>query len=98
MRQTVLANNIANANVPGFQRSDVNFHDALSQAMQTGSAGAIENVQFSAQTDSQTMRADGNGVDIDAEAAQMSQNGLEYESLVSVAKSRLDILKSAMGA
>ena len=31
LRQQVLANNIANANTPGFQRSDVNFQAALQQ-------------------------------------------------------------------
>lgn len=98
LRQSVLANNIANANTPGYQRMDVNFHGALAQAMASGDAGAIESAQFSPQTVRQTMKADGNGVDIDTESAAMAQNGLEYESLVSVAKQRLTILQYAMGS
>jgi flagellar basal-body rod protein FlgB len=43
------------------------------------------------------MRADGNGVDIDTESAQMAKNGLEYDALVSVDKARIQILQSAMG-
>jgi flagellar basal-body rod protein FlgB len=97
MRQEVLANNLANAETPGFQRSDVDFHSTLAQAMKTGDAASIENTTFSAQQDSQTLRADGNGVDLDVEAANMAKNGLEYDALISVAKARLGILKSAMG-
>jgi flagellar basal-body rod protein FlgB len=97
MRQEVLANNLANAETPGFKRSDVDFHTALAQAMQTGDATSIESTSFSAQQENQTLRADGNGVDIDVESANMAKNGLEYEALVSVAKARIGILKSAMG-
>src|SRR3954465_1083399 len=65
MRQQVLANNMANAETPGFQRSDVDFHSTLSEAMKTADPNAIDATTFSPQTDAQTLRADGNGVDID---------------------------------
>src|SRR5215212_6655486 len=97
MRQSVLANNLANAETPGFRRMDVDFHDALAQAMESGEGAAIEATSFSAQADQQTMRADGNGVDIDTESAAMAKNGLEYEALVSVAKARIQIFQSALG-
>ena len=96
MRQQVLAQNIANANTPGYQRKDVDFHDALRTAMGEG-ASALQGVSFSVQTDQSATRADGNGVDIDVESADMAKNGLEYQALVSVAKARLEILQSAMG-
>src|SRR5919112_3219214 len=98
MRQEVLANNLANAETPGFQRSDVDFHETLAAAMKTDDSGRIEATSFSPQTDPQTLRADGNGVDIDVESANMAKNGLEYEALVSVAKARIGILQSAMGS
>jgi flagellar basal-body rod protein FlgB len=97
MRQSVLANNIANAETPGYRRMDVNFHDALAQAMGSGDAATIDATTFTPQQDTQTMRADGNGVDIDTESAAMAKNGLEYEALVSVAKARVQIVQSAMG-
>ena len=97
MRQEVLANNLANAETPGFRRSDVDFHSTLSAAMKTGDAGAIERATFSPQQEQQVMRADGNGVDIDVEASSMAKNGLEYEALVTVTKARAGILRSAMG-
>ena len=97
MRQATLAGNIANANTPGYQRRDVDFHSALSAAMQDG-RGAVQQVSFTPATDrSSVMRADGNGVDIDVESANMASNALEYEALVSVSRGRIDILESAMG-
>jgi flagellar basal-body rod protein FlgB len=95
MRQTTLAQNIANANTPGYRRQDVDFHSALSAAMSEGHPGTAE---FGVTTDSTgPLRADGNNVDIDAEAAKSAQNALEYDSLVAVARARIDIIKSAMG-
>ena len=35
LRQTVIANNIANADVPNFKRTDVNFESELKKALQT---------------------------------------------------------------
>jgi flagellar basal-body rod protein FlgB len=97
MRQATLAGNIANANTPGYQRRDVDFHGALSAAMGAG-RGAVQRVAFSAETvPGATMRADGNSVDIDVESATMATNALEYEALVSVARGRIDVLESAMG-
>jgi flagellar basal body rod protein FlgB len=43
------------------------------------------------------VRADGSGVDIDVESAKLSQNALEYQTLLQVSKGRTDILKSAIG-
>jgi flagellar basal-body rod protein FlgB len=96
MRQTALAQNIANANVPGYRRKDVDFHSALAQAMSDGQSA--DGIQFSVQEDpSAPMRADGNSVDMDAESAKLAENGLEYESLVATARARIDILEAAMG-
>ncbi len=97
MRQSVLANNLANAETPGYHRMDVDFHDTLAQAMKTSDPAAIESATFTPQQDTQTMRADGNGVDVDTESAAMAKNGLEYEALVSVDKARIQIIQSAMG-
>jgi flagellar basal-body rod protein FlgB len=96
-RQSAIAGNIANANTPGYQRRDVDFHSALSAAMKDG-RDAVANVSFKATTEpGQAMRADGNGVDIDVESANMASNALEYDALMSVAKGRLDVIESAMG-
>ena len=101
VRQTALASNVANANTPGYKPEDVDFHSALRAAFAQGPdqvSRSLESASFSPQADSSAaMQADGNGVDIDVENAGLAKNGLEYEGLVTVARARLDILKSAMG-
>jgi flagellar basal-body rod protein FlgB len=96
MRQTTLAQNLANANTPGYQRKDVDFQSTLAAAMQEGMSP--DQVQFDVTTDgSAPMQADGNSVDADTESAKMAENGLQYQSLVAIAKGRLDIITSAIG-
>jgi len=96
MRQTLLTDNLANVNTPGYQRKDVDFHAELASAMQTGAA--LEAVSFSPSTDaSRVVRADGSGVDADQESAELAKNALEYQALVSVAGTRTSILQTAMG-
>ena len=96
MRQSVLASNIANANTPGYMRRDVDFHSTLRQAMASGAD--LHGVQVTAATDGNSvMQADGNGVDIDVESSNLSQNGLEYQSLIAVSRGRIDPLIAAMG-
>lgn len=95
LRNSVLASNLANINTPGYQRRDVDFHSALKSALDGGSP---EHTSFTVVSDrSAAMRADGNGVDADVEAANLAENGLEYQALVSIARARSEILRSAMG-
>jgi flagellar basal-body rod protein FlgB len=100
LRQQVLANNLSNANTPGFKRSDVDFHSALAAALGGDAAtpASVQNTGFSVQTDTQTtMRADGNNVDVDAEMASLSENTLDYQAMTSVLTTRVKILETAIG-
>jgi flagellar basal-body rod protein FlgB len=97
LRNSVLANNIANVDTPGFQPSDVDFHSALQGALDRGPA-AVAGLQVTPESGPPVaLRADGNGVDPEAEAAKLAENGLELNALVSVAASRVQIMRSAMG-
>ncbi|OJU81559.1 MAG: flagellar basal-body rod protein FlgB [Solirubrobacterales bacterium 70-9] len=97
LRNSVLANNIANADTPGFQPSEVDFQATLSQALEEGPA-AVETVAFSPErVFVGALRADGNGVDGEAEAAKLAENGLELNALTQVAASRLQIMRTALG-
>ena len=96
LRQTLLTDNLANVNTPGYQRKDVDFHATLASAMDTGEA--LETLSFSPATDgARTVRADGSGIDADQESAELAKNALEYQALVSVAGTRTGILQIAMG-
>ena len=99
-RQAALAQNLANANTAGYQRVDVDFHSALAQAAEQMEAGAPvkpAKLDFTPRPEATQMQVDGNGVDVDVEAANLSQNGLEYQALVAVMGARVGILKSAIG-
>jgi flagellar basal-body rod protein FlgB len=96
-RHEALAANLANANTPGYQRVDVDFHGALSSAME--SREALQSLSFSPARDASAgaVRADGSTVDVDAESAKLAANALEHQAAVQVAHARIGILKAAMG-
>ena len=100
-RHEALAANIANANTPGYQRLEVDFHSALASAMDRGdeTPSALERLSFKPAKDQAAgvTRADGSTVDIDTEAAQLAVNALEQQAAVQVAHTRINILKAAMG-
>jgi flagellar basal-body rod protein FlgB len=97
-RHAALAANLANVNTPGYQRVDVDFHGALRAALENGDRAAVGGTTFSAERDATAVaRADGNGVDADAESAKLAANALEQQAAVQVAHARIGILKSAMG-
>ena len=95
-RHKALADNLANVATPGYRRKDVDFHDALRDAMTGGDDPKA--LEFSAESDaSAPVRADGNSVDIDNESAAVAENALTYDALAQVASTRTAILKTAMG-
>jgi flagellar basal-body rod protein FlgB len=99
-RNDALAANIANASTPGYRRVDVDFHSALAAALGSDDAkDAVANTSFATETDPSVgnTQADGNSIDIDNESAKLSANAIEQETAVSVAKTRIAILRAAMG-
>jgi flagellar basal-body rod protein FlgB len=99
-RQQIIANNLANADTPGFKRSDLDFHAQLAGALEAGSSGSqLQSLAFSPSSDTSTsMQLDGNNVDVDTEMSKLSENSLDYQSLVAVASARLKMLQTAIGS
>jgi flagellar basal-body rod protein FlgB len=95
LRQTLLTNNMANADTPGYQREDVNFQSTLANAIKNGQSPS--SVNFSPATESGVVSADGNGVSGEQDSADLAENGLLYEDLTAVAAQRETILQTAMG-
>jgi flagellar basal-body rod protein FlgB len=94
-RQTLLTNNLANADTPGYQPEDLNFQGQLQSAIQSGQP--LSSVTFQPTTASQATSANGNGVDSNQTSAQIAENSLLYQTMTEVAASREGILKTAMG-
>lgn len=106
-RHSVLANNIANVNTPGYKRADVNFRSCFDEALdnqlglETTSPLHLKRINqknspeivIDTQT---TLRNDGNNVDIDIELATMSENNLYFNSLAQLLSSQLSMLRQAI--
>jgi flagellar basal-body rod protein FlgB len=96
LRQTVLANNLANVNTPGFKRSDVSFEQALGSALGSGeSPDQVASMQPSAVTDTATsMRADGNNVDVDQESTSLAETQILFDTAMAIESNRMHTLSS----
>jgi flagellar basal-body rod protein FlgB len=95
LRQTLLTNNLANVDTPGYQPEDVNFQSTLQAAVQSGQP--VDQVTYQPYSVAQSAGPDGNGVSPEQQEAALSQNGLLYETLTQIAAQRESILESAMG-
>lgn len=111
LRHSVLSNNLANFNTPGFKRSDVvdspSFSRQLAQSetqlRRTNSAHLTGPAPrggqpFSVVRDhSTTMRNDGNNVDVDRERVLLLENQLYYDSLIDAVSRKLGQLRTVIG-
>ena len=104
-RNDVLANNIANADTPGYKRKDVQFETYLSNAV----AGTDSLDETVANIDLSTLeattyteqaglsyRADENNVDISTENVELAKNQLKYYTLMNSINQEFGRLKSAL--
>lgn len=85
VRHNVILNNIANVDVPGFNRSIVEFESYLSQEFDKirsqGGRVNINNLRPSIHISNEnlTHRLDGNNVDIEMEMVSLYQNSTRYD-------------------
>src|SRR5579871_4696306 len=79
MRQTLLTNNLANADTPNFEPTDVNFQSQLQSAISSGAS--VDNLNFQPAADPSAAGPGGVGVNADQQSAQLAENGLLYDAL-----------------
>ncbi len=111
-RTAVLANNLANADTPGFKARDISFQDLLDQQQQQQSSQKLEMVV----TDQQHLGGrqdvaaerelhyrnplqpaiDGNTVDTHVEQAEFAKNTLRYQASFTFLNSRFKGLTTAI--
>jgi flagellar basal-body rod protein FlgB len=91
-RQALLTENLANANVPHYKRHDIDFHVALQSQMKGPSLAASDQ----GSTDSSSLSADGNNVDIEREVTSISETDLHYQALTQLVTNYFSELKSAI--
>jgi len=86
VRNDVIANNIANAEVPGYKKKAVRFEtylrDALEDAKRTGRLD-LSNVRPTLMTEhaGYNYRLDESNVDIEQEMVDLYQNAVKYDTL-----------------
>lgn len=112
LRNTVIANNLANVETPGYKRSDVVFEEELRKALSQNNSftgfrtnekhipiGSPSVINVSPQTvieKDTTMRNDGNNVDIDREMAALAKNEIMYQAIAQELNEEFQKLKSAI--
>lgn len=107
-RAQVLAENIANADTPGYKAKDIDFQQALNNARARQSGAMVRtheqhfNISIAARQETmfrnpdQPDTGDGNSVDIHRERNAFMQNSLEYQASMTFLNSRISGLKKAL--
>ena len=95
--QKVIANNLANAETPGYTRLKLDFQNSLSKAVKSGSISEVENLDPELVEDTTNAPGlDGNNISVTLEMNEMMQNSVFYNLLNRAFKTRMGILKSAI--
>lgn len=90
-RNSVISNNIANVDTPGYKRKDIRFEEYLQGAVSGGSSlddnianADLDSLTGTTYTDyaSSSYRIDENNVDIDTENAELAKNQIKYYTML----------------
>ena len=100
VKHKVIANNIANVNTPGYKKMDVSFADQLEKALNESSVNKFDALQpkivISKEDTSETVRNDGNNVDMDKEVSSLVKNTLSYNIDTQLLSKKFEGIKSAI--
>lgn len=101
-RQSLLSNNLANINVPGYKRKDMDFNLSLNEAMGVGDPGhedqlrQFQNFVQQQASDQTSLREDGNNVDLEREAMGIAETQLRYQALSEMASNTFSNIQIAL--
>ena len=90
LKHKLIAQNIANADVPGFHKLTASFGKELERAIESKDPARIREVEAKIET------ARHGGVDPDAEIAGMAKNEVLFQAFSEIASYRLRMLRAAM--
>lgn len=96
-KQTVIANNIANSDTPGYTRLDLDFQKKLTSAIESGNIRELEGFKGKVEKDdTNAPRLDGNNVVLPQEMNNMMQNGVLYNLLTKALGTKISIIRNAI--
>lgn len=100
-RQSLLINNVANTETPGYQRQDLNFEACLKETEKKGdlqlthpnhlAPGKGEGT-ITEGVEQYSVRQDGGGVDMEKEMTLILENALYYQTLTRMVSKKLGLL------
>lgn len=100
VKHKVIANNIANVNTPGYKKMEVSFADQLEKVLNKDSMNKFDTLQpkivISKEDSSETVRNDGNNVDMDKEVSSLVKNTLTYSIYTQLLAKKYEVIKSAI--
>lgn len=102
LKMQLINTNIANVSTPGYKAKRLEFEDEFRRALVKGDPEQkvrhVMSRPFKVTNDtSESVRMDGNNVQIDVEHVEMARNQYLYESLVRQMNSEFNKLKTAIG-
>ena len=103
LRHRIIANNIANAETPGYRAMDISFREQLEYLIKEASSGRQPHgrrpppkLVFAVDPTSQSSGINRNTVSIDQELAKLSQNTILHNTYLQILNSKFRTLKSAI--
>ena len=106
-RETVISNNIANVNTPGYKRKDLNFQGVLTEGLGRCKHESLDSKvsdvdlsrldpQIYVDSANYSYRMDGNNVDIDTENVELASEQIRYEGLTDCINSEFERMKAVI--
>ena len=106
-RETVISNNIANVNTPGYKRKDLNFQGVLTEELGRCKHESLDSKvsdvnlsrldpQVYVDSANYSYRMDGNNVDIDTENVELASEQIRYEGLTDCINSEFERMKAVI--
>lgn len=108
LKNTAIANNIANVNTPGYKKQVVEFESILRNELNKNvsvkmntthtahmDATSSQNPQISTQSRT-SYRVDDNNVDVDVENAEMAKNTIYYNALIDQVNGQYNRIKTVL--
>ena len=97
LRQSLIANNIANIQTPGYRRLDIKFEELLAKALESGSSVDMEEIEAQIFRPMNTpVNASGNDVSLDTEIGEIVKNSLRHETFIRLLRKKYAKIELAM--
>ncbi len=97
-RHSLLSQNLANINTPGYKRKDIDFNIVLEDEERQAIArfAGLQSRFGPRSPDQYSLRLDGNNVDLEREVLAIAETELRYEALTDFASAYFNSLRTAI--